>query len=100
MMESCASPQKKEKVVMARIKVKVLGEGQHPSEALIAIRTAAGVEENAIVDRRSIDNDTIEVGYPVGSDNDRYLVELPRETVNGHWRLWMKRSDVLDRVPA
>ena len=85
---------------MARIRVKVLGEGQHPSEALVAIQTADGVVENAIVDHRSIDNDTIEVGYPVGSDNDRYLVELPRETANGQWRVWMKRSDVLDRVPA
>ena len=85
---------------MARIRVKILGEGQHPSEALVAIETADGVVENAIVDRRSIHNDTIEVGYPVGGDNDRYLVELPRETANGQWRLWMKRSDVSDRVPA
>ena len=85
---------------MAHIRVKVLGEGQHPSEALVAIQTASGVEENAIVDHRSIDNNTIDVGYPVGRDNDRYLVELPRETVNGQWRLWMKRSDVFDRVPA
>jgi hypothetical protein len=85
---------------MARIRVQILGEGQHPSEALVAVQTADGVRENLIVDRRSIDHSTIEVGYPVGSSADRYLIELPRETVNGQWRLWMKRSDVLDRVPA
>jgi hypothetical protein len=85
---------------MSRIRVEILGEGQHPSEALVAVKTANGTQENIIVDRRSIDNDTIEVGFPVGSDPARYLVELPRETVNGQWRLWMKREDVLDRVPA
>jgi len=85
---------------MAHIRVQILGEGQHPSEALVAVQTADGGKENLIVDRRSIDNGTIEVGYPVGSDDNRFLVELPRETVTGQWRLWMKRSDVLDRVPA
>jgi hypothetical protein len=85
---------------MARIKVEVLGEGQHPSEALVAVKTADGVRENVIVDRRSIDNGTVDVGYPVASDESRYLVELPRETVNGQWRLWMNRNDVLEGVPA
>ena len=85
---------------MSRIRVEVLGEGQHPSEALVAVRTADGVLENVIVDRRSIDNDTIDVGFPVASDEKRFLVELPRETVTGQWRLWVKREDVLERVPA
>lgn len=85
---------------MARIKVQILGDGQHPSEALVVVQTANGVQENLIVDRRSIEQSMIEVGYPVGSSDDRYLIELPRETVNGQWRLWMKRSDVLDRVPV
>lgn len=79
------SPQ--QAVLMAHIKVRILGEGQHPSEVLLMIRTACGVEENVIVDRRSVDNGTIDVGYPVGCDGDRYLVELLRETANGQWRL-------------
>lgn len=85
---------------MSRIRVEVLGEGQHPSEVMIAVQTADGVRENVIVDRRSLDNGTLDVGYPVGGDDKRYLIELPRETVNGQWRLWMNRNDVLDRVPA
>ena len=40
---------------MARIKVQILGDGQHPSEALVVVQTANGVQENLIVDRRSIE---------------------------------------------
>ena len=47
---------------MSRIKVEVLGEGQHPSERMILVTTADGVRETVIVDRESIDNATIDVG--------------------------------------
>ena len=85
---------------MARIRVEVIGEGQHPSERMIAVKMADGVQENVIVDRRSIERDTIDIGYPVASEDDRYLIELPRETTTGQWRVWVKASDVLDGVPA
>ena len=85
---------------MSQIKIAVLGEGQHPSERMVAVTTADGSRENVMVDRRSIDNDTIDVGYPVASEADRYLIELPRETTTGQWRVWVKQSDVLDGVPA
>lgn len=85
---------------MARIKVEDLGEGQHPSEVVIGITTADGVRESVIVDRRSVENNTIDVGYPVGGDDKKLLVELPRETTTGRWRVWMNISDVLDDVTA
>lgn len=85
---------------MSRVRVEVLGEGQHPNERMVAITMADGNRENVMVDRRSIDDETIDVGYPVASDGDRYLVELPRETTTGQWRLWVKQSDVLDGMPA
>ena len=85
---------------MSRIKVEDLGEGQHPSERMVAVMTAEGVRETVIVDRESIQNMTIDVGYPVGGGEDRLLVELPRETTSGRWRLWVKRSDVLAGMPA
>ena len=85
---------------MSRIRITVLGEGQHPSERMVAVTTADGTLENVMVDRRSIDNDTIDVGYPVASEDDRYLIERPRETTTGQWRVWVKQSDVLGGVPA
>ena len=68
---------------MSRIRIEVLGEGQHPSERIIAVTTADGVRETVFVDKESLDNSTIDVGYPVGSSHGRVLIELPRETTSG-----------------
>lgn len=85
---------------MSRIRVEVLGEGQHPSERMIAVNTADGVRENVMVDRRSIKDDAIEVGYPVASEEGKYLIELPRETTTGQWRVWVNASEVFEGAAA
>ena len=83
-----------------RVLVEELGEGQHPSEVFVALKTVNGEKESLIVDKLSLDNGSLEIGYPVGGDDSRYLIELPRETTSGKWRVWVDRNDVLDRVPA
>ena len=69
-------------------------------EVVVAVRTADGGIEKLVVDQRSIRNDTLEIGYPVGEDNDRLLVELPRELVRGLWRVWVNRDLVTEEAPA
>ena len=83
-----------------RVKIERLGEGQHPSEVFVAVKTVNGEKESLIVDKRSVDNDSLDIGYPVGGDDQRYLIELPRETTSGQWRIWVDRNEVMDRVPA
>jgi len=86
---------------MARLRVKYLREGQHPSEKMVAIPTTNGATETVIVDGDSFQDGSIDIGHPVASDEQRYLVELPRETLTGQWRLWVKRDDVIpERVHA
>jgi len=85
---------------MPQVRIERVREGQHPSEVVVAIRTADGTDEKLVVDSRSIHNNTLEVGYPVGEDKDRLLVELPRESVRGLWRIWVRRDAVIDGVPA
>ena len=85
---------------MSRVKVEVLGEGQHPSERIISVTTADGEHETAFVDRESIENMSIDVGFPVGQAPGRVLVELPRETTSGRWRVWVKNTDILEGIPA
>lgn len=77
---------------MFRIKVRQLGEGQHPSEVVVAVATADGGEERLIVDRRSLSEDSLAIGYPVGQKDGQYLIELPRETFRGTWRVWVRRE--------
>jgi hypothetical protein len=77
-----------------RIKVDEVGKGLHPSEVVAQIETAEEGPQRLVVDRRSIVDGTIEVGYPVRRDNGYYLIELPRETIGGSWRVWVAK-DVL-----
>ena len=80
---------------MYRIKVRTEGVGQHPSEALVSVTTADGTKEELIVDRRSLEGrDSLRVGYPLKQDNDQFLIELPRETMRGSWRIWVKKGEL------
>ncbi len=86
---------------MRRVKVKIVGNGFHPSEVLVSISTAEGGEEKLVVDRRSIEEDeSIEIGYPIAKAEDNVLVELPTETVRGMWRIWIPRSSLIEEAPA
>lgn len=79
---------------MMRVKVKEVGKGLHPSEVVIAIETTEG-PERLVVDRRSVKNGTLDVGYPIERRDDTFLVELPRETTTGSWRVWVPRDRVV-----
>lgn len=85
---------------MARIKVRQVGNGLHPSEVVVEVRAAEGERERLVVDRRSLRDDTLGVGYPVGQDHDRLLVELPRETQRGLWRVWVSPELVVEDAAA
>lgn len=84
---------------MPRIKVEAAGEGQHPSEIVVAVQTAEGAEK-LVVDRRSLRGNTLEVGYPVGERDAFLLVELPRESMRGLWRVWVPREVFLEETAA
>jgi hypothetical protein len=78
---------------MYRVKVQTVGVGQHPSEAVVSVTTAEGKQEQLIVDERSLEGrGSLRVGYPLRSDGDRYLIELPRETMRGSWRIWVNKE--------
>jgi hypothetical protein len=78
-----------------RLKVREVGRGLHPSEVVIEIRTATRPERLA-VDRKSIQSGTIFVGWrPLAEKRGQWLIELPRETMSGTWRVWVKHSEVV-----
>lgn len=85
---------------MSQVKVDQISDGQHPSEVIVSVPTADGGSEKLVVDRRSIRNGTLDVGYPVGEDGGRLLVELPRESMRGIWRVWVSRDSVIEGLAA
>lgn len=84
---------------MARVRIERISEGQHPSEVVVAVRTSGGGIEKLVVDRRSISDDTLDIGYPVGQDEGKLLVELPRESTRGLWRVWVD-PDAIEGMAA
>lgn len=82
-----------------RVKVKQLATsgGLHPSEVAVEVITVNG-PEGVIIDRRSIEEDSIDVGYPVGRNKDHLLVELPSETMRGAWRVWIEKSQIVEEA--
>ena len=88
---------------MLRVKVRRIRDGLHPNEVVVGFDTPDGTQETLVVDRRSLrSDDTLRVGYPVGSDqaNRRLLVELPRETMRGQWRVWVSSDSVVKEDEA
>lgn len=79
---------------MYRVKVRTVGAGQHPSEAVVAVTTADGKQEELIVDRRSLEEGYLQVGYPLKIQAGQYLIELPRETMHGTWRVWVREGEL------
>ena len=77
-----------EQIMPTRIRCKTVMEGPGPSEKIVAIAVHGGGEEEVILSKDLVRNDTIEVGK-VGSSNGSILIELPQETVSGSWRLWV-----------
>ena len=76
-----------------RVKVDEVGAGVHPNEVVVSIPTDTGVEK-LVVHKRALVNGTLEIGYPISEDSSKYLVELPRETMSGLWRVWVERERV------
>jgi hypothetical protein len=80
-----------------RVKVQTNGPGLHPSEVVVQVETSEGLQ-NLVVDHRSVDveTDSLEVGSPLARKGDTWLVELPRETMGGNWRVWVNRDALID----
>lgn len=87
---------------MLRLKVRQVREGLHPNEVVVAFDITDGGEQTMVVDRRSLRGNTVRVGYPIGREApNRLLIELPRETLQGRWRVWVPDNAVeKDEVAA
>ncbi|HEX8239795.1 MAG TPA: hypothetical protein VF574_08670 [Allosphingosinicella sp.] len=76
-----------------KLKVRLIGRGLHEDEILVIVMTRDG-EEEVMLDRDDLEGDAIEVGSPVGKSNGHLLVELPRETARGSWRVWVAKEEL------
>lgn len=65
-------------------------DGMGPQESIVTIRTTQGPEEVAVYSGL-VDGRKLQVGR-ICADDGRVLVELPRESATGKWRVWVEKS--------
>lgn len=75
---------------MARIRCEV-GEGLIPTERFARIERADGGVEEVAVSREQIEGDYLDAAE-IGRREGRVLIELPRESSAGNWRVWVKED--------
>jgi hypothetical protein len=79
---------------MVEVKVQEVGSAIHPSEVVVAVKTVSGTE-NLVIDRRSLRNGAIAIGFPIRQEEGSFLIELPRESQSGSWRVWVKSDQLI-----
>ncbi|MBM3540783.1 MAG: hypothetical protein FJX51_01940 [Alphaproteobacteria bacterium] len=75
-----------------KIKCTDISFGPTPYEAVVTIGTVGGESEELVVDRDLVEDGRLDVA-PVGRSNGHILVELPRESATGRWRVWVDSPD-------
>jgi hypothetical protein len=64
-----------------------------PNEKIAQIETADGRSEAVAVSSRNIEDNKL-MAYEIGRSEGNVLVELPRESASGRWRVWVKESAI------
>jgi len=84
-----------------QIKCRRLMEGPGPSEAIVSIVTTDGQQEEVVVYTGSLQSGSLEVGPKLDTRDGETLVELPRESASGRWRVWVPEAEIVkDRETA
>jgi len=78
---------------MCKINCEEIVEGLIPSEKIARIRSVDGRVEEVAVSETQISGKTI-VASMIGRDENKVLVELPRETSSGRWRVWVLETQL------
>jgi len=66
-------------------------DGLMPTEKIARIQTADGKIEDVAVSAKSISGNKL-LASEIGRHEGKVLVELPRESNSGRWRIWVKES--------
>lgn len=65
-----------------------------PTEKVVRIPTSDGASEEFTVSARQVEGDTV-LAACVGRENGRVLLEMPRESASGKWRVWVAEDRVI-----
>lgn len=73
----------------------IVVEGLMPAEKIAQIEGADGRMDEVTVSTKNLSGNRL-LASEIGRSEGNVLVELPRESASGHWRIWVKESVVGD----
>jgi hypothetical protein len=76
-----------------KVKCDKVMDGLMPAEKIARIKTADGKIEDVAVSSQSISGNEL-LASEIGRREGKVLVELPRETASGRWRIWVHTSSI------
>jgi hypothetical protein len=76
----------------AKIQCQV-SDGLMPNEKIARIETADGKAEEVAVSSQNISDNKL-MAFEIGRSEGNVLVELPRESASGRWRIWVKEAAI------
>ena len=66
-------------------------DGLMPNEKIAEIETADGGRESVTVSPNNVHGSMLMAAL-IGRSEGRVLIELPRESMSGRWRIWVKEA--------
>lgn len=78
---------------MCRVRIVREKKGLISQERTVYVKRADGGIEEITVSKDSVRNGTIPVGE-IERNASRVLVEFPRESASGSWRIWVTRASI------
>lgn len=79
---------------MIKLSTNSIENGLMPAEKIAIIEVENGETEEVSVSESDISPDNKLMASEIGRKGDRVLVELPRESASGRWRVWVKAASV------
>jgi hypothetical protein len=79
---------------MIKVSTTSVLDGLVPTEKVARIQMAGGGIEEVSVSEKDISPDNRLLASFIGKDGERVLVELPRESASGRWRIWVNANAV------
>lgn len=78
---------------MCRVKA-TIEDGLMPSEKVVRISTVEGFCEEFTVSAKQVQGGTV-IASCVGKQEGNVLLEMPRESASGKWRVWVNEDKVV-----
>jgi len=79
---------------MVKLNASSIENGLMPAERIARVQDASGATEEITVSPGNVKDNRLVV-HVIGVQGDRILVELPRESASGRWRIWVDRANAI-----